>query len=290
VSAAARPLRLGTRASPLALAQAALVAGAIEGPVEIVRITTSGDGGDRSGDKSRWVDRIEDALAAGEIDAAVHSAKDLPAQLADGLEIAGAPCRADARDALCGSAGSLAALRPGARVGTSSLRRAAQLLALREDLEIVMIVGNVDTRLRKLADEEFDAIVLACAGLERLGRSPGVPLDELVPAIGQGTLAIEARAADKRVAQALSALRDEQTERALAAERAVATALGAGCFTPIGAHATTRSDGRLELRAFVGRADGSAWVRDALRGDDPVQLGEQVAARLLSAGAGALLR
>jgi hydroxymethylbilane synthase len=289
VSGAAAPLRLGTRGSPLALAQAALVAGAIGGPVELVAIRTSGDDGTAPGeDKRRWIDRIEDALRSGAIDLAVHSAKDVPGALAGGLEIAGAPERADARDALCGAA-SLAELPAGARVGTSSLRRAAQLRALRADLEVVPIAGNLDTRLERLDGGEFDAIVLACAGLERLGRPRGAPLDELVPAIGQGTLAIEARAGDDRVAQAVASLRHAPTERALEAERALARALDAGCHTPIGGHAVALPGGELELRAFVGLPDGSLWLRDVLTGRDPVALGEAVGARLRSLGAEAIL-
>lgn len=281
------PLRLGTRASPLALAQAELVAAAIEDDVELVALTTSGDSGSQvAEDKRRWVDRIEDALSAGDVDLAVHSAKDLPGELATGLEIVGAPLRADPRDALCG-APSLASLPAGARIGTSSLRRAAQLRALRGDLEIVAITGNVDTRLRRVG--ELDAVVLARAGLERLGRAGGVALDELVPAVGQGVLAIEARCGDSRVGGAIAALRDRPTERALSAERALARALDASCHTPIGAHASSADDGRLELRAFVGRADGSAWLRDALSGSDPDELAQALAARLRSVGAEELL-
>jgi len=282
-------LRLGTRSSPLALAQAALVAAAIEGQVELVELTTSGDL--RSGpqeDKRRWVDRIEEALDAGEIDLAVHSAKDVPGELAAGLELAGAPARADARDALCG-APSLAALPSGARIGTSSLRRAAQLRALREDIEVIDLHGNVGTRLARLAAGDFDAIVLARAGLQRLALDPGVALEELIPAVGQGTLAIEARSGDAAVAAAIAPLRDQASEQALAAERALATALGASCQTPIGAHAKPLADGTLELSAFVGRADGSSWLRDSQRGADPVALGAALAERLLSVGAGELL-
>lgn len=283
------PLRLGTRASPLALAQAALVVAAIEGDVEVVEIVTSGDRGVApAGDKQRWVDLIEEALVSGDIDFAVHSAKDLPAALAPGLELSGASARADARDALCG-APSLAALAPAARVGTSSLRRAAQLRALRPDLEIVELHGNIDTRLDRLDAGDFDAIVLACAGLQRLERNRGVPLDELVPAIGQGILAIEARSGDQNVAAAIAPLRSQASELALRAERVVASALGASCDTPIGAHATLLKDGTLELRAFVGRADGSSWARDSYRASDPFALGEAVAQRLRLAGAEELL-
>jgi hydroxymethylbilane synthase len=218
----------------------------------------------------------------------VHSAKDVPAELAPGLRIAGCPVREDARDALCG-AQSISALASGARVGTSSLRRRAQLLALRDDLEVLDLHGNVDTRLGRLAGGDYDAIVLAVAGLRRLGRGGWSAAGELIPAAGQGTIAIEARAGDERVEAALAPLRDAATERALAAERELVRRLGAGCDTPIGAHAAEQGDGRLELRAFVGSPDGREWIRDTLAGDDPLALGEAVAERLLSCGAGALL-
>jgi hydroxymethylbilane synthase len=287
VSAAA-PLRLGTRGSPLALRQAELVANAISGVVETVVLRTGGDLGS-GGDKRRWVDTIEAALLAGEIDLAVHSAKDLPAELAQGLEIAGAPAREDERDALCGGAASVAALAAGARVGTSSLRRRAQLLALRDDLDVLDLHGNLDTRLGRLTAGDFDAIVLAVAGLRRLGREGWSASDELVPAAGQGTLAIEARAGDERVAAALAPLRDEATERALAAERTLVRVLGAGCDTPVGAHARVLVDGSLELRSFIGSPDGGEWIRDAVAGADPHALGEEAAQRLLACGAGELL-
>lgn len=288
-SAAHSAIKLGTRTSPLALAQATLVATAIVGEVEVVGLSTSGDRDDGPDeDKRRWVDRIEEALGSGEIDLAVHSAKDVPSMLAPGLEIAGAPARADARDVLCG-APSLAALRPGARVGTSSLRRSAQLRALREDIEVVALHGNVGTRLRRLEEGEFDAIVLACAGLSRLGLDAGVALEEMIPAVGQGTLALEARSGDGRVAAAIAALRDTAAERALHAERALADALGASCQTPIGAHAKPLNDGSLELRVFVGRADGSSWIRDSQRGSEPVALGQALAERLRSVGVAELL-
>jgi hydroxymethylbilane synthase len=287
VSAAA-PLRLGTRGSPLALRQAELVAGAIGGEVETVVLRTGGDLG-AGVDKRRWVDTIEAALLAGEIDLAVHSAKDLPAELAYGLEIAGAPAREDPRDALCGGAAAVAALPAGARVGTSSLRRRAQLLALRDDLDVVDLHGNLDTRLARLSAGDFDAIVLAVAGLRRLGREGWSASDELVPAAGQGTLAIEARAGDERVAAALAPLRDGDAARALACERTLVSVLGAGCDTPVGAHARIAGDGSLELRAFIGSPDGGEWIRDCVRGDDPRLVGEEGARRLLACGAGALL-
>jgi hydroxymethylbilane synthase len=282
------PLRLGTRGSPLALAQAALVAEAIDGEIETIVLRTGGDLGADT-DKRRWVDTIEAALLAGTVDLAVHSAKDVPAALAPGLEIAGSPAREDARDALCG-ADSIAALPAGARVGTSSLRRRAQLLALRDDLAVLDLHGNVDTRLGRLTGGDYDAIVLAAAGLRRLGREGWSAADELIPAAGQGTLAIEARIGDARVAAALAPLRDRAAERALAAERELVRRLGAGCDTPIGAHAAEQGDGRLELRAFVGSVDGREWIRDTVVGEDPLALAEAVAERLRGAGAGELLR
>ncbi len=286
MSAAA--LRLGTRGSPLALRQAELVAAAIGGDVETVVLRTGGDLG-AGGDKRRWVDTIESALLQGEIDLAVHSAKDLPAELAPGLEIAGAPAREDPRDALCGAATALAELPAGARVGTSSLRRRAQLLAVRDDLDVLELHGNLDTRLGRLAAGDFDAIVLAVAGLRRLGRDGWSATDELLPAAGQGTLAIEARAGDERAAAAIAPLRDGATERALTAERALVSVLGAGCDTPVGAHARVLEDGSLELRSFIGSADGGEWIRDGVSGSDPGALGEEAARRLLACGAGALL-
>jgi hydroxymethylbilane synthase len=290
VSAPARgaPLRLGTRGSPLALRQAELVRAGIEQDCEVVVLRTRGDEGAGS-DKRRWVDTIEAALLRAEIDLAVHSAKDVPGELAAGLAIVGAPAREDPRDALCGVA-SLAALGAGARVGTSSLRRAAQLRSLRDDLVVTALGGNVDTRLARLAAGDFDAIVLAAAGLLRLGRAGWEPIEELVPAAGQGTLAIEAREGDERVADAIAGLRDAAAERTLAAERALVARLGAGCDTPVGACASVEDGGgSLLLRAFVGAADGSHWISDEAVGDEPVALGEAVGDRLLACGAGALL-
>ena len=245
-------------------------------------------------DKSRWVDAIEDALLAGTIDLAVHSAKDVPGELAEGLELLGAPPRAAVEDVLCGAA-SLDALAPGARIGTSSIRRAAQLRAAREGLEVVAMGGNVDTRLRLLAQGAFDAIVLARAGLQRLGREDaiGAVLDpaRFVPAPGQGALALEARTDDARVREAVAAITDADASACLQAERAVAGALDASCHTPLGAHATPAGCGCLGLRAWVGLPDGSAWVADELLGGfyDPASLGRRVAERLTAAGGAELL-
>lgn len=284
-------MRLGTRGSALALAQAALVRERLEGlghPVETIEITTSGDVGRGAGeDKSRFVKEIEDALLHGEIDLAVHSAKDVPGELPAGLAIVGVPERADPRDALCGG-DSLSALPEGAVVGTSSLRRRSQLLALRPDLDVRDVRGNVDTRLRKLADGEYGALVLAAAGLARLGRSDGqaIPESEMTPAPGQGCLALEARADDAAAREAAEALTDRRSLVELTAERAVVTALGATCHTPVGARAALDGD-RLALDAYAGLPDGSTWMRDSLAGDpgQPAALGRAVADRMLAAGA-----
>jgi hydroxymethylbilane synthase len=267
------------------------------GDVEIVEITTSGDETSRTaassiGDKSRFVKEIEEALLAGEIDLAVHSAKDVPGVLPEGLAIVGVPAREDARDALCG-ADSLDALPEGASVGTSSLRRRAQLLAARPDLDVSDLRGNVDTRLRKLASGSHDAVVLAVAGLKRLGRSEGVPIPDSVmtPAPGQGCIALEARRDDARAAGLAGTLTDREALIRLTAERALVERLDATCHTPVAAYASLREDGALSLAAFVGLPDGSTWIRDALAGDaaEPGVLGREVAGRLLAAGAGEVL-
>jgi hydroxymethylbilane synthase len=325
-------LRIGTRASVLALAQTRTVAERLATGehvrCEIVTVTTSGDRDAHAGDKSRWVDTIENALLAGEIDLAVHSAKDVPGELAGGLELLGAPARAAAEDVLCvgahsstkrrGWAGSPAdsANRPaargddggpaeldglpvGARIGTSSIRRAAQLRAAREDLDVVALGGNVDTRLRILARGELDAIMLARAGLQRLGRedailTTGAVLDptRFVPAPGQGALALEARADDARTREAVARILDNDASACLAAERSLARALDANCHIPLGAHATPAGCGCLLLRAWVGLPDGSAWIADELLGGfyDPQELGRRVAERMSAAGAEDLLR
>jgi hydroxymethylbilane synthase len=275
-------VRIGTRASALALAQARQVARLLGHGHELVEVVTAGDRGEPASDKERWVRELDAALLDGRIDCAVHSAKDVPAQLPEGIVIAAVPARADPRDALCG-ARTLAGLAKGARVGTSSLRRTAQVRALRDDLAVVELRGNVDTRLRKLEDGDYDAIVLAAAGLERLGRDDaGAPLDELVPAAGQGCLAVTTRTGEESL---VAAIDDAPSARALAAERALVRALEADCHTPVGAHARVLASETLRLRAFVGAADGSAWLRDELDGSEPERLGAAVADRLLSVGA-----
>jgi hydroxymethylbilane synthase len=281
-------IRLGTRGSALALAQARWVAERLPS-ARLVAITTAGDRGSRD-DKSRFVKEIEEALLAGEVDLAVHSAKDVPGELPEGLSIVGVPAREDPLDALCG-ASSLDALHESAVVGTSSVRRRAQLLALRPDLSVRDLRGNVDTRLRRLAEGGFDAIVLARAGLARLGRdAEGSPLAGLVPAPGQGCLVLEARSDDEAAREAAAGLTDGDALAALTAERALVTALEATCNTPIGAWARG-ADGPLRLTAFVGLPDGSHWIRDELDGDarDPSALGQEVGRRLEAAGARELL-
>lgn len=281
-------MRIGTRGSALALAQADWVAARLNADVEIVPITTTGDRQRAVGDKSRWVSELERALLEDRIDLAVHSAKDVPAELAEGLELVAIPARADPRDAICG-APSLLALESGARVGTSSLRRAAQIGAVRDDLQVVEIRGNVDTRLRKLADGELDALVLACAGLQRLGREAEATglLDELVPAAGQGALAIESRPGHLD-ASALSGLQDPDATACVFAERELTRALEASCNTSVGAHARSLAGGEIELRAWVGLPDGSQWCSDLAQGE-PEGLGLLVAQRMLAAGARELL-
>jgi hydroxymethylbilane synthase len=291
-------MRIGTRGSALALAQAGLIAELL-GDCEIVPMITSGDRHGEAAaatDKSRWVVELEDALIAGEIDLAVHSAKDVPGELADGLVLLGSPARAAAQDVLCGTS-ALDDLPPGARVGTSSLRRLAQLRGAREDLDVVSVRGNVDTRLRKLADpgENLQAIVLARAGLQRLGRESeaGATLDveRFVPAPGQAILALEGRAQDDRTREAVQAISDESTFACLLAERALARALDASCHTPLGAYAVPAGCGCLHLRAWVGLPDGSQWIGDELLGGfyDPEALGQRVAERLRLVGATELL-
>jgi hydroxymethylbilane synthase len=284
-------MRLGTRASALALAQAESVAAALRAvgtEVEIVHITTLGDRGAAVQDKSRWVSELEHALRERRIDLAVHSAKDVPTELEDGLELVAVPPRADPRDALCGAAG-LHLLPAGAKVGTASLRRTAQLHAARPDLEVVQLRGNVDTRLRKLAEGQADALVLALAGLQRLGREDAVAatVDEFVPAAGQGALALEGRAGGLDPAL-LAAVNDPEAMACVTAERTLVHALGASCHTPVGAHAVRLHDGRLEVTAWVGLPDGSAWLRDTVAGD-PERAGAECAERMLAAGARELL-
>jgi hydroxymethylbilane synthase len=220
----------------------------------------------------------------------------VPAELAPGLAIVAVPTRADPRDAIVSRDGSkLAALAPGSRVGTSSLRRVCQIRAARTDLSVEILRGNVDTRLRKVAEGVVDAAVLASAGLDRLGFSGRIAerLDEarMLPAIGQGALALEARAADARVVELCRALADPAAEVTTAAERALLAGLGVGCRTPVAGHATL-AEGRLTVAGLVGRPDASEMIRESVTGApaDAAALGAELARRLLARGADRILR
>jgi hydroxymethylbilane synthase len=283
-------LRLGTRGSALALAQAKFVSKALGG-AEIVPIKTSGEGNPVQNDKARFVREIERALLSGEIDLGVHSAKDLPTDLPDGLEIAGVPERADPRDAYVGHVTSLGEVAPGSRIGTSSLRRRAQILSRRPDLDVVDLRGNVDSRLERLEAGDFDGLILAAAGLHRLRRAEEMAFpiqpEEMTPAPGQGALVIEARQADAHSAGAAESITDRGALATLKAERALVAALGASCNTPLGANATLEHGGRIQMRAFCGLPDGSEWLTDEMEVDsaDPESLGRALAERMKSAGA-----
>jgi len=274
-------VRLGTRASALARAQTGQVRQRLEElhpglEIETVLIRTSGDRVSQGslapvGGKGLFVKELEEALATSRIDCAVHSMKDVPAALAPGLAIGAIPARADARDVLVGGgADGLAGLPPGTRIGTASVRRRAQLLARRRDLEIVFLRGNVDTRIGKWRAGEVDAIVLAAAGLARLGiDEPAVrPLDPdvLLPAVGQGALALECRADDDATRMLLGAVADRDAADAVAAERAFLVAIGGDCNTPLAAHARLAGD-RIDLRVQVSDLDGREWFEE--RGDAP---------------------
>ena len=264
----ARPFRLGTRGSPLALWQANMVADALcavhglsADAVEIVTIRTTGDQvQDRAlaeiGGKALWTKELDRALLEGEIDFAVHSMKDVETIRPAEIVIAANPPRGDTRDRLIG-ADSLAALPPDARVGTSSPRRAAQVRRARPDAQILLFRGNVDTRLRKLAEGEADATLLAAAGLERLGRHDvGTPLDELLPAPAQGAVGVEARADDGKILGLLAAIDHKPTSLCVRAERALLAALNADCHSPVAALATL-SLGQIQLRAEILTEDGA---------------------------------
>ena len=282
-------IRIATRSSKLALTQAGMVAELLGG-AELVEVSSDG----QAGDKSRFVRGVEQALLDGRAEVGVHSAKDLPGETPEGLEIAAAPRREDPADVWIGAGGSLDDAPEGARVGTASLRRRAQLLAARPDLRVEELHGNVDTRLRRLADGDLDAIVLAAAGLRRLGREDevgfAIPVDVMVPAAGQGTLALQIRSGDIETAAVVARILDFDATRELAAERAAVALLQATCATPIGVHAQIE-DKRLGIEAFVGLPDGSEWLRDRVEGeaDDPVATGVLIAERLLGAGARDLL-
>jgi hydroxymethylbilane synthase len=295
-------IRIGSRGSQLALWQANHIAAELrrlghEVSIEIIRTT-----GDRMqnmafasvGAKGMFTKEIEDALLANSIDLAVHSLKDLPTDLGQQFTLAAIPRRADPRDVLVSERyGSFDALPASAVVGTSSLRRQAQLRARRADLEYIEFRGNVDTRLSKLAQGKADAIVLAAAGLERLQKIAAIrerfAPEVLCPAPGQGALAIECRAGDQPMLAALQPLEDRDTRLAITAERRCLAALGGGCLVPIGAYCH-RSGDELALRAVVASADGREIVCATARHTDPEVLGEQLAQQLLDQGAGSILK
>jgi hydroxymethylbilane synthase len=282
----AQALKLGTRGSRLALAQAQAVADAI-GDAEVIPVASTDS---EPGDKERFVRGVERALLAGEVDLGVHSAKDVPDDRPDELRLAGVARREDPLDAYVGAASSLNDVEAGSRIGTSSLRRRSQLLASRADLQVVELRGNVDTRLRKLAEGDYDGIVVAAAGLHRLGRDCEISftfaISELTPAPGQGSLAIETRRDDASAAAEAARISDHDALVELTAERAAVVALDASCQTPVGVCARI-ADSELVLHGYAGLPDGSEWVRDRVAGDreQPVALGQALAERMLVAGA-----
>ena len=296
---------IGTRGSALARWQADHITSELQRlvpglKVEQKIIVTEGDRFQTGpvielGGKGVWVKEIEAGLLDGSIDLAVHSLKDVPASLAPGLTLAAIPRRADARDVLVSRDGkSLRDLPPGSRVGTSSLRRVCQVRVLRSDLVVELLRGNVDTRLRKVADGVVDAAILAAAGLDRLGWSARITErlspEDMLPAIGQGALAIETRADDPRVIGFCRTLSDRAAEITVAAERALLAGLGAGCRTPVGGYATLEGE-IVVLRGLVGRPDASEILRDEVRGPvaQAAAVGQDLALRLLARGAARIL-
>jgi hydroxymethylbilane synthase len=294
-------LRIGSRGSQLALWQANHISHLLQQRGHTVSIDVIKTTGDKIADvtlakvgtKGMFTKEIEEALAEGRVDLAVHSLKDLPTELPSGFVIAAIPEREDARDAFFSVHYSrLEELPSGARVGTSSLRRQAQLHAVRADLNIVPLRGNVDTRLRKLESGEFAAIILAAAGVTRLGVAKAIreyfDLDQMCPAAGQGALAIEARSHDSQTIEAVKFLDHPQTRAAVECERAALNALGGGCQVPIGAYAEV--NGReLLLRAVVASPDGKQVIRDRRSGSDPRKLGMEAGLELLTRGARQIL-
>jgi hydroxymethylbilane synthase len=290
-------LRIATRRSALALAQAEEIAALLSANAfrsEIIPMSTSGDDGvtsaeSPSGMKGLWVDRIVESLRTGEVDLAVHSAKDLPAEDDEGILIAAVPKRADPLDVLIGRDEKL---QPGMVVGTSSVRRRAQLLAGFPGMGVTEIRGNVDTRLRKLAEGEVDGLVLAAAGLARLGLDPPharrLRVDEMVPAPGQGCLAVQVREEDRTTRAVISVLDHLASRRAFEAERALVQLLGGGCDLPLGALAATKGD-RIRMVALVATPDGAKIVRTASESSDPGVAASTLAQRLRADGADRIL-
>lgn len=311
-----RTIIVGTRQSQLALTQTGQVIDALKAiceehalpyDFETRKIVTKGDRIldvtlSKVGGKGLFVKEIEQAMLSGEIDMAVHSMKDMPSVLQEGLVTGAVPRRVDPRDALISrNSLSLDELPQGAKIGTSSLRRSSQLKKYRPDLKLEWIRGNIDSRLRKLETEGFDAIILAAAGLHRMGWEDRItsflPVEVCLPAVGQGALGIECRESDQEVRHLLSLYNDRDTELTVAAERQFLRVLNGGCQVPIGAYATlAQGDSepgsgavRIELTGMVGTPDGRLVLKDVLTGGDPVKLGEEVAAKLISRGADEIL-
>ena len=297
-----RPLRLGSRRSPMAVAQSRLVADMITErtgrPVHLVGVTTHGDVSraqlNQIGGTGVFVSALREALLEDEVDLAVHSLKDLPSGPARGIVLAAVPPREDPRDALVARDGAkLADLPAGARIGTGSPRRAAQLLGLRGDLRCVPIRGNADTRLRQVTEGELEAVVLACAGLARIGQAGAVTqvfdLDEMLPAPGQGALAVECRDGEPGLAALLATVNDEASMAAAVAERSLLEALGAGCSAPVGGYAAGTE--QLRMRAAVLSLDGTRALRvtGSASAADARRLGHDLAAELLRRGASDLV-
>jgi hydroxymethylbilane synthase len=293
-----RTLRLGSRKSPMAIVQSELVAALITErtgrPGELVGVTTLGDVSraqlTQIGGTGVFVSALREALLGGEVDLAVHSLKDLPAVAATGILLAAVPPRDDPRDALVARDGAkLADLPTGARIGTGSPRRAAQLLAIRGDLQTVPIRGNAGTRLRQVTDGELDGVVLAAAGLARIGQQNAISQvfepDEMLPAPGQGALAVECRDDDPELAGLLAAVNDEASMAAAVAERSLLEALAAGCSAPVGGYAA--GTGQLLMRAAVLSPDGTRALRahGSAPAADARRLGQDLAAELLRRGA-----
>jgi len=294
-------LRIGSRGSQLALWQAHHIKALLEGKghtVELEIIKTTGDkildvALAKVGTKGMFTKEIEEALEAGIVDLAVHSLKDLPTELAGPFEIAAITERVDPRDAfLSVKYESIEALPKGARVGTSSLRRQAQLMQVRPDLEILSLRGNVDTRVRKLEEGNYDAIILAAAGLTRLGKTQLVrqiiPTDLMVSAAGQGALGIEIRKGDVKMREILAFLNDPNARAATICERALLNKLGGGCQVPIGAFAEVK-DGTIFLTAVCAHPDGSQVLKEKASGKDPKEVGERAGDILLQRGADKIL-
>jgi len=297
-----RKIVIGSRKSNLAMTQTRWVIDQLNQlnlgfEFEIKEIVTKGDKIldvmlSKVGGKGLFVKEIEKAMYDGDIDMAVHSMKDLPSEIAKGLTIGAVPKRVDPRDAFISNSGkTLKELPAGATVGTSSLRRSAQVLAQRPDLKIHWIRGNIDTRLRKCREEgTFDAIILAAAGLERVGWAKDIVTEFLdpsicLPAVGQGALGIECREDDKELLELLQHINDVNTERTVAAERSFLHTVEGGCQVPIAGYAQLESDGEVTLTALVASPDGKIIFRETIKGDNPVAIGKQVAEKMLSEGA-----